>query len=39
MNDDLIEKFRDFLHETKDDWNYITPTDFYINYYNKKPLY
>ena len=29
---------RDYLHDTKDDWNYITPIDFYNQYYmsNKK---
>jgi hypothetical protein len=37
-NEDLIEKFKDFLEDTKDDWNYITPIDFYKNYYNKKPF-
>jgi len=25
-----------YLHDTKDDWNYITPKDFYEQYYNKK---
>jgi len=29
---------KNFLEETKDDWNYITPIDFYKNYYNKKPF-
>lgn len=37
-NEMLIDKFKDFLEETKDDWNYITPMDFYKNYYNKKPF-
>lgn len=37
-NDFLIEKFNNFLENTKDDWNYITPSDFYKNYYNKKPF-
>ena len=26
----------EYLHNTKDDWNYITPKDFYEQYYNKK---
>jgi rhodanese-related sulfurtransferase len=30
---------RDFLVNTKDDWNYITPLDFYTNYYMKKKDY
>ncbi len=34
----LIENFTNFLENTKDDWNYITPSDFYKNYYNKKPF-
>jgi len=25
-----------YLHSTKDDWNYITPLDFYNQYYMKK---
>jgi len=25
-----------YLHSTKDDWNYITPIDFYNKYYLKK---
>lgn len=37
-NDYLIYNFNNFLENTKDDWNYITPTDFYKNYYNKKPF-
>ena len=32
-----MEKLRDYLYDTKDDWNYITPTDFYKQYYHKKP--
>ena len=27
---------RQYLHSTKDDWNYITPLDFYNQYYMKK---
>jgi rhodanese-related sulfurtransferase len=34
----LINLFDKFLSETKDDWNYITPTEFYTKYYNKKPF-
>jgi rhodanese-related sulfurtransferase len=34
----LIQNFTNFLENTKDDWNYITPSDFYKNYYNKKPF-
>lgn len=26
---------RNYLHSTKDDWNYITPIDFYNKYYLK----
>lgn len=37
-NEVLIEKFKYFLEGTKDDWNYITPIDFYIKYYDKKPF-
>jgi rhodanese-related sulfurtransferase len=33
---ELINMFTTFLNETKDDWNYITPIDFYNKYYNKK---
>lgn len=37
-NELLINNFKNFLENTKDDWNYITPSDFYKNYYNKKPF-
>jgi rhodanese-related sulfurtransferase len=30
---------RDYLHRTKDDWNYITPMDFYNDYVVKKKDY
>jgi rhodanese-related sulfurtransferase len=30
---------RKYLHSTKDDWNYITPIDFYNNFYLKKKDY
>lgn len=32
----MIDKLREYLVKTKDDWNYITPKDFYENYYSKK---
>ena len=31
-----IKILRDYLHSTKEDWNYITPIDFYNKYYLKK---
>jgi len=34
-----IVALREYLHSTKDDWNYITPIDFYNNYYLKKKDY
>ena len=34
-----IVTLRDYLHSTKDDWNYITPIDFYNKYYLKKKDY
>ena len=34
-----IKILRDYLHSTKDDWNYITPIDFYNKYYLKKKDY
>jgi rhodanese-related sulfurtransferase len=34
-----LDKFREFLHTTKDDWNYITPIDFYKEFYMKKKEY
>jgi len=30
---------REYLHRIKDDWNYITPMDFYNNHYLKKKDY
>uniref|UniRef100_A0A6C0LNR0 Rhodanese domain-containing protein n=1 Tax=viral metagenome TaxID=1070528 RepID=A0A6C0LNR0_9ZZZZ len=30
------ETLRDYLRSTKDDWNYITPIDFYNKYYLKR---
>ena len=35
-----MEKFlRDYLKSIKNDWNYITPVDFYNDYYLKKKDY
>ena len=34
-----IITLRNYLHSIKDDWNYITPIDFYKNYYLKKKDY
>ena len=28
-----IAILRDYMHSIKDDWNYITPMEFYNNYY------
>lgn len=36
MNIDLL---REYLNKTKDDWNYITPIDFYNEYYLKNKDY
>jgi len=36
MNVDIL---RNYLHSIKNDWNYITPIDFYNNYYLKKKNY
>ena len=33
-----VKDLRDFLNDTKDNWNYITPLDFYNNYYLKKKI-
>lgn len=30
---------KQYLHSTKNDWNYITPIDFYNNYFLKKKDY
>ncbi len=32
---DKINILRKYLKKTKNDWNYITPVDFYNNYYKK----
>jgi len=34
-----IDNLREYLHSIKDDWNYITPIDFYNKYYLKKKDY
>lgn len=34
-----IDTLREYLHSTKDDWNYITPIDFYNTYYLPKKDY
>jgi 3-mercaptopyruvate sulfurtransferase SseA len=33
---DLLKHLKKYLAKTKNDWNYITPTDFYKKYYNNK---
>lgn len=35
----MIDTLRNYLEKTKDDWNYITPKDFYEKYYLKKKKY
>lgn len=32
----LLKHLRKYLAKTKNDWNYITPTDFYKKYYKNK---
>jgi rhodanese-related sulfurtransferase len=34
-----IDILRNYLHRIKNDWNYITPIDFYNEYYVKKKDY
>lgn len=34
-----LELLRDYLKKTEHDWNYITPMDFYNDYYNKNKDY
>jgi rhodanese-related sulfurtransferase len=38
-NTNQIETLRQYIKTTKDDWNYITPIDFYNDYYLKKKDY
>lgn len=33
-----VETLRHYLRSTKDDWNYITPIDFYKNYFVKREV-
>jgi hypothetical protein len=35
MNLEYVKTLRNYLKKTKDNWNYITPVDFYNNYYLK----
>lgn len=30
----ILQNLRNYIDETKDDWNYITPMEFYHKYYN-----
>ena len=32
----LLSLLRRYIKNTKDDWNYITPSDFYKNFFSKK---
>ena len=34
-----VETLREFLHSTGNDWNYITPMEFYNEYYRTKKDY
>ena len=34
-----IAVLRDYLHGIADDWNYVTPIDFYTHYYQKKDYF
>ena len=34
-----LDNLRQYLKKIKDDWNYITPLDFYNNYYLKNKDY
>jgi rhodanese-related sulfurtransferase len=35
----LLSKLKNFLQKTEDDWNYVTPIDFYNNFYNKEETF
>lgn len=35
----ILDTLRNYLHNIKDDWNYITPIDFYNDYYLKKDYF
>lgn len=32
----MLQEIRNYIKNTKNDWNYITPKDFYNKYYNDK---
>jgi rhodanese-related sulfurtransferase len=36
---ELLPKLRNYINKTKDDWNYITPSEFYNKYYKKNKDY
>jgi len=36
---DMLPSLRQYLKDTQDDWNYITPLDFYNHYYLKKDYF
>lgn len=39
-NESILPIIRQYVHDTKDDWNYITPTDFYEQFVKpRKPYY
>ena len=35
----LLDTLRQYLHNVNHDWNYITPLDFYNNFYLQKKDY
>ncbi len=35
-SNNILPNLCSYVKKTKDDWNYITPTDFYTNYYTNK---
>jgi len=37
-NDYIYGKLKTYIRKTETDWNYITPTDFYNDYYLKKKV-
>lgn len=34
----ITKKLQKYIRDTEKDWNYITPTDFYHKYYDKKKI-
>lgn len=38
MNKTLLPIARKYIKNTKEDWNYITPSDFYKHFFSKKSL-